>query len=420
MEVAPAAPTHVRRTDAEEQQWLGLEAYVADLDRHLVVDREGRQYMQETDAAGASNDDLVSEADPIYVASDEDVDGPRVTSLLQLNIGGPTVETVRKGLRTGYVYTGSLNPEAFKRLGAVYKRLKEAKGIIGPVPTQMSEDETKIDSSVTFDLASNTLVGFCGDEGDGHTCSLDGVRDPIHNGKKLMNPLDSATRVLAMGDYMAHMSHVKAVFDQLPFAQHGLRANDVIWNYVSVFFSSSWTLAERAEAASFVLHFLRLWRSWLLRAERLTLKANFISRECYEDITISVHNVILIIRSGPGSASDSGESDTDDDDGDETDHPHTLGAKALAAIQPSDEELSDHPGLATHTFDVVEDDLGVEQEVIVGGISRDSDNARSELRAVVDTLITEAISDAPTEGEPAMVTIECEGGPGPSSSRTGA
>ena len=43
MEVAPAAPTHVRRTDAEEQQWLGLEAYVADLDRHLVVDREGRQ-----------------------------------------------------------------------------------------------------------------------------------------------------------------------------------------------------------------------------------------------------------------------------------------------------------------------------------------------------------------------------------------
>lgn len=52
-------------------------------------------------------------------------------------------------------------------------------------------------------------------------------QDPIHNGKKLMNPLDSATRVLAMGDYMAHMSHVKAVFDQLPFAQHGLRANDV-------------------------------------------------------------------------------------------------------------------------------------------------------------------------------------------------
>lgn len=31
------------------------------------------QYMQQTDTAGASNNDLVSEADPIYVASDEDI-----------------------------------------------------------------------------------------------------------------------------------------------------------------------------------------------------------------------------------------------------------------------------------------------------------------------------------------------------------
>jgi hypothetical protein len=43
MEVAAAAPTHGRRTDAEEQRWRGLEAYVADLDRHLVVDRQGQQ-----------------------------------------------------------------------------------------------------------------------------------------------------------------------------------------------------------------------------------------------------------------------------------------------------------------------------------------------------------------------------------------
>lgn len=65
---------------------------------------------------------------------------------------------------------------------------------------------------------------------------------------------------------------------------------------MSIFFSRSWTLAKRAEAASFVLHFLRLWRSWLLHTEAHTLKANFISRECYEDIAISVHNIVLIIR----------------------------------------------------------------------------------------------------------------------------
>ncbi|KAG5176099.1 hypothetical protein JKP88DRAFT_171726, partial [Tribonema minus] len=52
-------------------------------------------------------------------------------------------------------------------------------------------------------------------------------QDPIHNGEELMNPLDSATRVLALGDYMAHMSDVRAVIEALPFAEHGLRANDI-------------------------------------------------------------------------------------------------------------------------------------------------------------------------------------------------
>lgn len=43
MEVAAAAPSNVRRIDAEEQRWLDLEDFVAKLDRHLVVERKGRQ-----------------------------------------------------------------------------------------------------------------------------------------------------------------------------------------------------------------------------------------------------------------------------------------------------------------------------------------------------------------------------------------
>ena len=70
----------------------------------------------------------------------------------------------------------------------------------------------------------------------------------------------------------------------------------VIWNYISVFFKREWSLRQRLEAASFVLHFLRLWRSWLLHHDTSTLKDNFISRECYEDITISVHQVALLIK----------------------------------------------------------------------------------------------------------------------------
>jgi hypothetical protein len=73
----------------------------------------------------------------------------------------------------------------------------------------------------------------------------------------------------------------------------------VVWHYTSIFFDITWTLAERVEAASFVLHFLRVWRSWLLHHPSFTLKENFISRQCYEDVTISVHNVVLQIRSVP-------------------------------------------------------------------------------------------------------------------------
>jgi predicted alpha/beta hydrolase len=70
----------------------------------------------------------------------------------------------------------------------------------------------------------------------------------------------------------------------------------VVWNYTSIFFSRTWTLAERVEAAAFVLHFLRIWRSWLLHSSDYNIAANFISRQCYQDITISVHNVVLLIR----------------------------------------------------------------------------------------------------------------------------
>jgi hypothetical protein len=70
----------------------------------------------------------------------------------------------------------------------------------------------------------------------------------------------------------------------------------VIWHYVSIFFKKEWTLHQRVEAAAFVLHFLRLWRAWLQHSSAHTLKENFISRECYQDITISVHNVVLLVR----------------------------------------------------------------------------------------------------------------------------
>jgi hypothetical protein len=83
-----------------------------------------------------------------------------------------------------FVYAGALNSEVFAQVAVVYQQLKATMGLDGiAVPVQMAEDETKIDPSVEFDLATHSLVGFCGDIDPNHKCSVHGAhvklpRDP--------------------------------------------------------------------------------------------------------------------------------------------------------------------------------------------------------------------------------------------------
>jgi hypothetical protein len=69
-----------------------------------------------------------------------------------------------------------------------------------------------------------------------------------------------------------------------------------MWEYTSIFYSKSFSLERRVEAAGYVVHFLRVWRSWVHQSATHTLKENFISREAYQDIVLSCHSAVLIIR----------------------------------------------------------------------------------------------------------------------------
>ena len=42
-------------------------------------------------------------------------------------------------------------------------------------------------------------------------------QDYIHNHKKLLNPLEHASRVLMMGNFLVHMNHLKLVLRVIPF-----------------------------------------------------------------------------------------------------------------------------------------------------------------------------------------------------------
>lgn len=51
-------------------------------------------------------------------------------------------------------------------------------------------------------------------------------QDYIHNHKKLLNPLDHATRVLTMGPYLVHMNHLKLFHYVFPLDEYGLGSSD--------------------------------------------------------------------------------------------------------------------------------------------------------------------------------------------------
>ena len=70
----------------------------------------------------------------------------------------------------------------------------------------------------------------------------------------------------------------------------------ICYLYVEIFCSLSQSLLERITNASAVANFLRIWRSWVHRSSSLTLKSNFITKQCYSDVILSCHAAVLHIK----------------------------------------------------------------------------------------------------------------------------
>lgn len=169
-------------------------------------------------------------------------------------------------------------------------------------------------------------------------------QDFVHNHKKLLNPLDHATLVLRMGEYLVYTNHLQLVSEVFPFADHGLGVSDIehsdrqnwrsaqkltfpkvqeclqalingtvqgrppnitllgtkaylliIWYYVEIFCSSVASLTNRIKYTAIVTHFLGIWRNWVYRHRNLKLSVNFISRESYTDVILSCHFAVMLI-----------------------------------------------------------------------------------------------------------------------------
>ncbi|KAL2642825.1 hypothetical protein R1flu_010412 [Riccia fluitans] len=69
------------------------------------------------------------------------------------------------------------------------------------------------------------LFGIVLDYGDVYAF---GDQDPIHNGKKMINPLDKSSYPIVLGDYHACLEHVQLVYKLYSHDHHGLNIDDVM------------------------------------------------------------------------------------------------------------------------------------------------------------------------------------------------
>ena len=69
----------------------------------------------------------------------------------------------------------------------------------------------------------------------------------------------------------------------------------VAWHYAEIFFSRHASLRERVKYAAFVAIFFSLWRNWILLSNAFSLKQNFLTRECFQDVLLSCLFVAILI-----------------------------------------------------------------------------------------------------------------------------
>ena len=175
-------------------------------------------------------------------------------------------------------------------------------------------------------------------------------QDWIHNGKKLVNPLDSPVKTLQLGEDGAFHTHLGMLYNKYTFDQHGLKLEDVQrkdcqnWasvqricqrkmqdclaamrsspkahrehilgtemylricaDYIDIFALAVLDVRSRVVLASKVSFFFRLWKLWFSygnhavgnNSVRFKPAENFVSQQCFLDVQLSCHFVVLLVK----------------------------------------------------------------------------------------------------------------------------
>lgn len=174
-------------------------------------------------------------------------------------------------------------------------------------------------------------------------------QDYIHNGKKLLNPIDSNVCTLRLGGDLALHQYICQVFNRFTVDEHGLLQEDfdrkdrqnwasaqrlcsekvrnclralrlstdvhreralgtelyleICADYIDIFLSPRHDIRSRIVKAAKVSFFFRIWKLWLTHGnhgvmgdtEPVNSKVHFVSQQCFLDVQLSCHFIVLLI-----------------------------------------------------------------------------------------------------------------------------
>lgn len=107
--------------------------------------------------------------------------------------------------------------------------------ILGPLIGHGSDGDARRYALQIEDMRSNVGVRFriawhgftlSGRRDENNNVQCIHSQDIIHNGKKMINPLDVASRTLQLGNFTAIWEHIQLAFSTFDPKDHGLRASD--------------------------------------------------------------------------------------------------------------------------------------------------------------------------------------------------
>ncbi|KAL2632676.1 hypothetical protein R1flu_004155 [Riccia fluitans] len=139
---------------------------------------------------------------------------------MSMNLLTPSLRTVKRNRSTFVPFLLGLQDSNFEEVAKILTAAKALHGITGDVAVILAEDETRVKPTVRWALSS--IVLDCGD-----VYAL-GDQDPIHNGKKMINPLDRSSYPIVLGDFHACLEHMQLVYKLYSHDHHGLNIDDVM------------------------------------------------------------------------------------------------------------------------------------------------------------------------------------------------